>query len=125
VKSFLDTQILIWSFIEPERIRPDLKSFINQQNNELYVSCLSFYEIGLKRALGKLKFDYGLKKLVRAGYFEVIDLTFDHIHYVNNLPLIHRDPFDRMIIAQSILEGIPLITSDKQIQHYDFPHVKA
>ncbi|MEM0941005.1 MAG: PIN domain-containing protein [Bacteroidota bacterium] len=54
-----------------------------------------------------------------------MDLGRDHIAYTYDLPLIHRDPFDRLLIAQSIVEGIPLITADKQIQQYNFPYVKA
>lgn len=125
MKSLLDTQILIWSFTEPEKIKETLKSYLNQDNNAIYVSCLSFYEIALKRKLGKLEFDHDLEGLIKSGYFEVIDLSIEHILYVETLPLIHRDPFDRMMIAQSIVEGIPLITSDKEIHKYDFPHVKA
>lgn len=94
-------------------------------DNELFVSCLSFYEIEQKRTSDKLVFDYDFKSLVDEGYFEVIDLKLDHINLIKDLPLIHKDPFDRMIIAQSIVEGIPLITADKQIQQYEFPHVKA
>ena len=125
MRSLLDTQIVIWSFNEPERISPKLKSYINREENSLFVSCISFFEIEQKRSVGKLKFDYDFTDIIRQGYFEVIDLTMAHVHQVKNLPLIHKDPFDRLLIAQSIHERIPLITSDKKIQQYDFPHVKA
>jgi PIN domain nuclease of toxin-antitoxin system len=75
--------------------------------------------------IGKLKFDHDWIDIISAGYFEVIDLKMDHILETRRLPLIHKDPFDRMIIAQSIVEGIPLITSDQKIQQYDFPYVKV
>jgi len=125
MKSLLDTQIIIWSFNEPERIKSELKLFIDDERNSLFISVLSFFEIEQKRRSGKLKFDYDFKWLVEGGYFQVLDLRIDHIYKTKDLPLIHRDPFDRLLIAQSIVEGIPLITSDKQIQQYDFPHVKA
>ena len=89
------------------------------------MSCLSFYEIEQKRGLGKRKFDYDFKSLIEGGYFEVIDSAIEHIYQIRHLPLIHGDPFDRLMIAQSIVEGIPMITADRQIQKYNFPHVKA
>ena len=125
MRSLLDTQIIIWSFNDPDRINPRLKAFINNDENALFVSVLSFFEIEQKRRSGKLKFDYDFKWLIEEGYFGVIDLRIDHIYQTKDLPLIHKDPFDRLLIAQSIVEGIPLITSDKQIQQYDFPYVKA
>ena len=125
MRSLLDTQIVIWSFNEPERISPKLKSFLDIEDNELFVSCLSFYEIEQKRNSGKLDFNYDFRSIIHEGYFKVIDLKMDHIHQIKKLPWIHKDPFDRLMIAQSIVERIPLITADKQIQQYDFPHVKA
>ena len=98
---------------------------MEREENELHVSCISFYEIEQKRMSGKLKFDYDFKFFVKEGIFKVVDLTLDHINLIKDLPLIHKDPFDRMIIAQSIVEGIPLVTADKHIHQYDFPHVKA
>lgn len=107
MKSLLDTQIIIWSFNEPGRIKPRLKAFLDAEENALFVSVLSFFEIEQKRRSGKLKFDYDFSSLVEEGYFGVIDLRIGHVYKTMDLPLIHKDPFDRLLIAQSIVEGIP------------------
>lgn len=89
---------------------------------KIFVSSLAMFEILHKKKIGKLEFNVNFDDLI---FFEWLELNREHIQYTYKLPLIHRDPFDRLLIAQSIIEGIPLITSDKQIQQYDFPHVKA
>ena len=121
MKYLLDTQILIWILYSPSRISSKNRYLIDNAES-LFVSTLSIFEILHKKKIGKLEFEYDLEEF---EFFEWLDLKRDHILYTNDLPLSHRDPFDRLIMAQSIIESIPLITSDKKIQQYDFPHVKA
>lgn len=117
----LDTQILIWTINNPSRISLQTRELMDETRN-LYVSSLAMFEILHKNKIGKLKFEAAFEELF---FFDWLDLGRDHIAYTYDLPLIHRDPFDRLLIAQSIVEGIPLITADKQIQQYNFPYVKA
>lgn len=125
MRTLLDTQILIWSLIEPDRIEKRIKSLVDRQDNSIFVSCISIFEIEQKKQLGKLKFDYEFKTMIDDGAFEILDLKFEHVNQIKTLPLIHRDPFDRLIIAQSMVENMPLITSDKHIHQYDFAFIKA
>ncbi len=75
--------------------------------------------------LGKLDFAPDLGQIVDEEYFKVLDINSQHTLETYKIPLLHRDPFDRILISQSIVEGMPLITSDKQIQQYDFDFIPA
>ena len=125
MRTLLDTQILIWALQEPEKVNAKTRALIDLPDNEIYISCISIFEIEQKKNLGKLTFDHDLKRLLDEDYFFTLDLKMKHVFEVKHLPLIHRDPFDRLMIAQSISEGIPLLTADRIIQQYDFNHVKA
>jgi len=91
----------------------------------VFLSSISVYEIQLKKALKRLNVEIDYEDLVREEILTELPLTFKHSEHCFDLPLIHRDPFDRMLIAQSIVEKIPLITSDKMIQQYDFKFISA
>lgn len=125
MKLLLDTQIVIWSFASPDKISAYIREMMEDYNNYLFVSSISFFEIQLKRKLGKLEFDFDLKEMVELEAFKILDLSFSHSEYTIHLPLHHRDPFDRILIAQSIVEKMPLITSDAKIHQYDFQFFRA
>jgi PIN domain nuclease of toxin-antitoxin system len=119
----IDTHILIWALSSPDKLRSGIKDLLN--NNEVLVSSASFWEIQIKRQLGKLTFDIDLGHLVRDGIVSPLSISYEHSLAVYDLPAIHKDPFDRMLIAQSKTEGIPLVTSDKNIQRYDLVFIPA
>ncbi|MEP5613347.1 MAG: type II toxin-antitoxin system VapC family toxin [Cyclobacteriaceae bacterium] len=106
----------------PKRLKPSVKSLLDENSSNLYVSSLAMFEILHKKKIGKLDFDIEFNDL---DFFEWVDLKQTHILQTQNLPLIHRDPFDRLLIAQSIVEEMPLITSDQHIHQYDFAFIKA
>ncbi len=117
----LDTHILLWSLVDHPRLNDEIRSVLD--SNELYVSSLSCFEIQHKRVINKLHGDVEVNELFESGLFKELPFNAQHAEYTINLPLIHRDPFDRMLIAQSIVEGIPLVTSDRYIQQYDFEFI--
>ena len=119
----VDTHILIWALSSPEKLRSGIKDLLN--DNEVVVSSISFWEIQIKRQLGKLTFDIDLGHLVRDGIVSSLSISYEHSLAVYDLPAIHKDPFDRMLIAQSKIEGIPLVTADKNIQLYDLAFIPA
>jgi len=119
----IDTHILIWALSSPEKLRTGIKDLLN--DNEVLVSSASFWEIQIKQQLGKLEFDLDLGHLVRDGIISSLPISYQHCLAINELPLIHKDPFDRMLIAQSKFEGIPLVTADKVIQQYDLVYIPA
>lgn len=125
MRYIIDTHIFLWIFADPARLRPHIKSILDNPDVELIVSPIIFYEIQQKKLLGKLRFELDLEHIISEGYFQVLDIKVKHTIITFNLPLIHKDPFDRILIAQSLVENIPLITADKEIKKYDFPFISA
>jgi PIN domain nuclease of toxin-antitoxin system len=122
----LDTQIIIWLETEHEKISH--KALDEVKNEELvYISMASVWEIAIKIKIEKLKLKndihYHIDELQRAYQFKLLNFQLSHIYYLRNLPLIHRDPFDRIIASQSIVEKIPLISSDKIFDEYNIKRI--
>ena len=125
MRYLIDTHIFIWIFSEPEKIKPRIRAILDASDSQIFLSPIIFYEIELKKMLGKLTFTPDLREIIAERYFEIVNINFEHTLATHDLPLLHRDPFDRILIAQSIVEGIPLITPDKQIHQYDFNFIPA
>jgi PIN domain nuclease of toxin-antitoxin system len=121
VNFLLDTHILIWAAISPHKISSELASLLSDQSNNLYFSSASIWEISIKESLGKKDFKVSSKKLhgglIENGYKE-IKVSALHAMEVINLPLIHRDPFDRVLVATAIWENMPLLTNDSTLSPY-------
>ncbi|MEQ8715622.1 MAG: type II toxin-antitoxin system VapC family toxin [Cyclobacteriaceae bacterium] len=117
----LDTHAFLWATYKDKRVTRKLIDLM--ESNQLYLSSISCFEIQQKRYVGKLSRDPRYQDLFESG--DLIELPFksSHAERTFQLPLIHRDPFDRMLIAQSMVEGIPLVTADKTIQQYDFEFI--
>ena len=117
----LDTHILIWTASGSERLSSEARRLLNERDNEVFFSPISFWEIAIKRGLGRpdFMFDGHLLRdsLVETGFQEIM-LTTDLALGVASLPLLHKDPFDRLLIAQAIIEGVTLLTSDALVAQY-------
>ena len=117
----LDTHILIWAAISPHKIPPELASLLSDPSNHLHFSSASIWEISIKESLGKRDFQVSSNKLheglVENGYKE-IKVSSLHAMGVIKLPFIHRDPFDRILVATAIWENIPLLTNDSTLSPY-------
>jgi PIN domain nuclease of toxin-antitoxin system len=119
----VDTHILIWSFIKPENLTHEIKEALLNENNEIYYSQISLWEIAIKYTLGKLV----LKGMSPEEFFEEIENSFYKLKKLENyelisfyrLPVIHKDPFDRMLIWQSIKNEMVFISSDNNIKQYN------
>jgi PIN domain nuclease of toxin-antitoxin system len=121
VKLLLDTHILLWSAGQPEKLSERARALLLDSSNVLYFSAASMWEIVIKRGLGRDDFKVDplrlLKQLVINGYEEV-SVSSDHALAVEILPLLHKDPFDRILIAQARTEGMMLLTADSQVSLY-------
>jgi PIN domain nuclease of toxin-antitoxin system len=122
MKLLLDTHIFIWWADQPEKLSPHALSALENGDNELLLSAASVWEMQIKIQLGKLKLSLPLKELLKYQQ-EVNDLTVSpvvlaHVLALNALPLHHKDPFDRLLIAQSIEEGLTIVTADSQFSSY-------
>lgn len=129
MKLLLDTHVWLWMQVSPERIQSQTRSLLADPDNVLLLSAASSWEIAIKYALGKLLLpvtpgEYVPSRMLRSG---TTALPVDHSHalYVATLPPHHRDPFDRLLVAQAKLESAVLVTSDVQLKPYDVKQVSA
>ena len=116
----LDTQVFLWAVDNNPNLSPVAREAIVDGHNIVYVSAATAWEISIKRAIGKLKIpesDY-LEEL-RSHRFMPLSITTEHALAVENLPSYHKDPFDRMLIAQAQEENLALVTRDPRIKAYD------
>jgi PIN domain nuclease of toxin-antitoxin system len=121
MKFLLDTHLLLWASGLPEKLSIDAKNLINTPENELFFSAASLWEVAIKRTLGRKDFNVDTRLLRRGlldnGYSE-LPVSSEHAVTVETLPLIHKDPFDRILICQSMIEGIILLTADPILAQY-------
>ncbi|MDZ7851989.1 MAG: type II toxin-antitoxin system VapC family toxin [Halomonas sp.] len=120
----LDTHLLLWAASQPERLSDVVREKLLDENNDLWFSAASLWEVTIKAGLGRPDFSvdpYLLRRgLVDNGYTELA-ISSQHALAVRHLPPIHRDPFDRLLIAQAETEGILLLTSDATVASYPGP----
>ena len=118
----LDTHAAIWFFEGDERLSKSAADAICNLDNMIYISVASLWEIALKLGNDKLTFDDGFDgfmNAIRKNEFVLLEVEPKHIKAVMNLPQIHRDPFDRMLIAQAMTEGMAIVTIDANIMKYN------
>jgi PIN domain nuclease of toxin-antitoxin system len=119
VRVLIDTSVLIFAALEPNRLTKSAFSILADSENIPEISTVSIAEIALKNATGKLIFpSIDVRHSLDDLKIRILPFTADHAFRLFNLPLHHRDPFDRQIIAQSLHEMIPLITSDRKFSLY-------
>ena len=127
MKYLLDTHAFLWFVSDDNKLSPQAKSIIKDHNNEIYFSAASAWEISIKIRLGRLTMEEDLEPFIVAqlaeNNFQTLSITILHSLYTSKLPEIHKDPFDRMIIAQSKAENMSLISKDKNIKKYKVPVV--
>jgi len=118
----LDTHTLIWFLNGDEMLSNKVRTEIENNTNLKFVSIVSFWEIAIKMSLGKIELPHGLKKfmkLVEGNGFEILPISLEHTLAVSTLEFIHRDPFDRLLIAQSKVDKLTFATKDEHIQKYN------
>lgn len=124
MKLLLDTHLLLWVASSPEVLSETARALIADANNELYFSAASLWEVAIKSGLGRADFrvDARLLRLglLRNGYKELA-ITSEHAITVETLPAIHKDPFDRMLVAQAMVENVLLLTADTTVARYVGP----
>ena len=119
MKLLLDTHVLLWWLADDPALSPVRRSAIADPANVVYVSAASAWEISIKRALGKLVAPEDLTGALSESELEQLPVTVAHAEVVGALPLHHRDPFDRMLIAQAQVEGRAVVTGDPVFGRYD------
>jgi len=121
----LDTHVLLWWLDDNPDLSLRARTVIADGNNLAFVSAAVIWEIQIKRALGKLKIPKNFRNVLDQQGFELLDITVEHAYAVGKLPLYHRDPFDRILVAQAKLENMILVSRDKRIKKYKIPLINA
>ena len=124
MKLLLDTHVLLWAAGEPNRLSHETRELLGDPENELLFSAASMWEITIKSGLGREDFQVNAR-LLRRGLldndYEELPIRSEHALAIDALPPIHRDPFDRILIAQATIEGIELLTADQVVARYPGP----
>ena len=115
----LDTHIFLWVIGAPEKLSSQVRALITDGRNTIYLSAASVWEIAIKRKLGKLKSPDDIDKIADLKNFRKLHINFQHAECAAALPEYHRDPFDRMLIAQAKIHDLQLITSDLSFRNYE------
>ena len=124
MKLLLDTHLLLWAAGEPQRLSKQARTLLDNPDHELLFSAASLWEVAIKRGLGREDFKVDARLLRRGlldnGYSE-LPIISDHVVATESLPLIHKDPFDRILVAQATVEGVTLLTIDPLVSQYPGP----
>ena len=124
MKLLLDTHLLLWAASQPNRLSAAALRLIDNPANELLFSAASVWEVAIKRGLGRTDFQAD-PRLLRRGLldnsYSELPVMSEHVVAIDSLPPIHKDPFDRLLVAQATVEGITLLTADSVVAQYPGP----
>ncbi len=118
MKLLLDTHVLLWWLADSPSLPTKARVLIADRENTVFISAVSLWEIWLKQSLGKLRLPDNFEEILAGQHFQNLPLTAVHAREVANLPWHHRDPFDRMLIAQAQVSGMRLLTVDENAPAY-------
>lgn len=121
MKYLIDTQIFLWFISGSTELSDRAKAIMEDEENEIFISIVTLWEISIKTALGKLEINGGFETVIDdvvENEMEILPLNFMHTLEQNRLPFHHKDPFDRVIAAQAIVEKMSLVSSDKIFDFY-------
>jgi PIN domain nuclease of toxin-antitoxin system len=118
VSLLLDTHVVLWWLSDDPTLGDDIKNRLDNEP-DVYLSAATIWEVAIKQAAGKLPEPTGLPERIQESGFIPLPISFDHAIIAARLPMIHRDPFDRMLIAQAQFEDLTLVTRDENCQKYE------
>ena len=121
MRYLLDTQVILWWYFDSKRLAKEHLKIIADEGNELYVSAASIWEIEVKRRNGKLECPVDMMERIKADGFLLLPITAEQLVPLRTIPPIHNDPFDRLLVCQSMVEKIPLISYDDKVNAYFAP----
>jgi len=126
MKFLLDTHVVLWCALCPEKLSQTVKRVLLDTGTDKYVSIVSAWEFTVKHSLNKLHLDggvYGFFKIIEENGFSLLGMERAHVHQLARLPFIHHDPFDRILIATAAVEDLCIMTLDDNIIKYDITHI--
>ena len=123
MRVLIDTHVFIWWTSDTKKLSSRVYNLLTDSNNRAYLSIISIWEIQIKLSLGKLQMKRKLSELVdneiNGNRIELLPLSLSHIYALSHLPLYHRDPFDRILIAQSMDTNLPIVSIDEKFDAYN------
>jgi len=114
----IDTHILLWTLYDSNRIIKDHQLLLINPENQILVSTASLFELGIKKSIGKLQTPHNVSELLDLTSFEELTISSIHIDVLSEIEWFHKDPFDKMIIAQALSENLEIISYDSQFKKY-------
>jgi PIN domain nuclease of toxin-antitoxin system len=121
----LDTHVVLWWLDDNPSLSSRARSAVADSDNTVFISAAVIWEIRIKQALGKLKLPRNLRDVLDRQPFTSLPITAEHAHAVSELPAYHRDPFDRILLAQAKVERLTFVTHDKGLRQYQIPILDA
>ena len=118
MRLLLDTHVVLWWLSDAPALNEEARTAIADSENMVYVSTVTVWEIAVKRALGKLDISDDWYAVLSKGAFRQLSITWDHARTVGDLPDLHRDPFDRLLVAQAMVEDLVVVTHDTDMLQY-------
>ncbi len=118
MRCLIDTHIVLWWYFDSSRLRREHLRAISDDKNEICVSAAAIWEIEVKRRNGKLECPVDMMERIKADGFKILPILAEHLVPLRTIPPIHNDPFDRIMVCQSIVEQIPLISYDPKVNAY-------
>ncbi len=125
MKLLLDTHVVLWWLSDPDALSEEASSCIADSDHVVYLSAAVVWEIRIKEALKKLSIPRTFEAVLAAEFFEELPIRVAHAHLLRRLPFVHRDPFDRMLVAQALGEEATLVTRDPVFAEYGVPVLQA
>lgn len=125
MRYLLDTHVILWWLTSPAKLSKPTQKIIRDKSNEIYLSSVSFWEMAIKKSIGRLTLPHNLLEAVAAEGFKILPIMPEECLGVVDLPAIHSDPFDRLLIIQAKLHDLVLITKDTTIMEYPVVIIKA
>jgi PIN domain nuclease of toxin-antitoxin system len=125
VNLLLDTHALLWALSAPQQLAEQVRVLIERPDTTVLVSVVSAWEMEIKRALGKLDAPDDLETQLKRLRFAELPVRFRHVQRLRKLPNLHRDPFDRMLVAQALVDGLTLVTRDRNVLAYPVRSIRC
>lgn len=119
MKILIDTHIFLWMLSCPEKLIKKRKYELQSPANEVFLSSISIAELMIKSSIGKIKIEFDPIEMAKKMHIDILSLTGKHALLLGKLPMHHKDPFDRMIIAQAIVSKLALMTDDSKFLNYN------
>jgi len=118
LRLLLDTHVLLWAISDPDRLSAKASAAIAAEENEVFVSVVSPWEIAIKKSRNRIETPDDLDRGLEDSGFKLLPVLLRHTRAIESMPHHHRDPFDRMLVAQAVVDGLTLVTADRKLTRY-------